>query len=174
MFEKQNYNESAYLESGVKSIWNNDTYVSYVMDAAKSTGLSPYFIAARAGLETGYGTSKLSAGTVPGYEGYYNFYGIGAVDSNPLVGGASYAKEQNWNSKRRAIIEGAAWVKRQYIGCLQNTIYFMKFSFTPNYSWHQYMTDIYAPQKDAQNYYKAHKSGGTLNSEIEFIIPVFK
>ena len=174
MFEKQNYNESAYRIEGVKSIWNSDLYASYVMDAAKSTGLSPYFIAARAGLETGYGTSKLSAGTVSGYEGYYNFYGIGANDSSPLIGGASYAKEQNWNSKRKSIIEGAAWVKRQYIGCQQNTIYFMKFSFTPNYSWHQYMTDIYAPQKDAQNYYKAHKSGGTLDSEIEFIIPVFK
>ncbi len=174
MFEKQNYNESAYLEAGVKSIWNDDLYVSYVMDAAKSTGLSPYFIAARAGLETGYGTSKLAAGTVSGYEGYYNFYGINAKDVNPLELGASYAKEQNWNSKRKAIIEGAAWVKNQYIGCLQNTIYFMKFSFIPNYSWHQYMTDIYAPQKDAQNYYKAHKAGGTLNSEIEFIIPVFK
>ncbi len=174
MFEKQNYNESAYKESGVKSIWNDNTYVAYVMDAAKSTGLSPYFIAARAGLETGYGTSKLAAGKVPGYEGYYNFYGINAKDSNPLVLGASYAKEQNWNSKRRAIIEGAAWVKKQYISCQQNTIYFMKFSFIPNYSWHQYMTDIYAPQKDAENYYKAHKSGGTLDSEIEFIIPVFK
>ncbi len=174
MFEKQNYNESAYRLEGVKSIWNSDLYAAYVMDAAKSTGLSPYFIAARAGLETGYGTSTLAAGKVPGYEGYYNFYGIGANDSNPLIGGGSYAKGQNWNSKRRAIIEGAAWVKRQYIGCQQNTIYFMKFSFTPNYSWHQYMTDIYAPSKDAQNYYKAHKSGGTLDSEIEFIIPVFK
>ncbi len=174
MFEKQNYNESSYNDEGIRSIWNDNTYVSYVMDAAKSTGLSPYFIAARAGLETGYGTSKLSMGQVNGYEGYYNFYGIGAVDSNPLIGGASYAKQQNWNSKRRAIIEGAAWVKKQYISCQQNTIYFMKFSFTPNYSWHQYMTDIYAPVKDAQNYYKAHKAGGTLDSEIEFIIPVFK
>lgn len=173
MFEKQNYNESAYKLEGVKSIWNSDLYAAYVMDAAKSTGLSPYFIAARAGLESQYGQSPLASGTISGYEGYYNFYGIGANDSNPK-NGAVYAKEQNWNSRRKAIIEGAAWVKNQYIGCQQNTIYFMKFSFIPNYAWHQYMTDIYAPSKDAQNYYKAHKAGGTLDSEIEFIIPVFK
>ncbi len=173
MFEKQIYNGTAYSTAGVKSIWNNSTYASYIMDAAKSTGLSPYFIAARAGLETNNGSSALAMGQVDKYKGYYNFYGINANDSNPLIGGASYAKSQNWNSKRKAIIEGAAWVKTQYVSCQQNTIYFMKYSFTPNYGWHQYMTDIYAPIKDAQNYYKAHKAGGTLNSQIEFIIPVF-
>ncbi len=174
MFEKQTYDESTYTITGVKSIWNNDLYSSYIMEAARSTGLSPYFIAARAGLESGYGTSKLAKGTVAGYEGYYNFYGIGAEDSNPNLKGAQYAKSKNWNTKRRAVIEGAAWVKNQYISCLQYNAYFMKFCFIPNREWHQYMTDIRAPYKDAQNFYKAHAMGGSLNSAIEFVIPVFE
>ena len=172
MFEKQTYDESAYSRAGVLSVWNDETFASYIMDGASSTGLSPYFIAARAALESGRGTSALASGTVPGYEGYYNFYGIGAVDSNPS-NGAVLAKEYNWNSKRRAMIEGAAWVKSQYISCQQYSIYFMKYSFVPGRTWHQYMTDIAAPYKDAQNYYKAHRAGGTLDNEIEFVIPVY-
>ena len=173
MFEKQIYKEGAYLKSGVLSVWNDQTFASYIMEAGVSTGMSPYFIGARAALESGRGKSKLAMGEITGCEGYYNFYGIGANDSNPSNGGL-VAKENNWNSKRRAIIEGAAWIKKQYISCGQNTIYFMKFCFVPNREWHQYMTDIAAPAKDAQNYYKAHLNGGTLNSEIEFIIPVFE
>lgn len=173
MFEKQTYDESVYSRKGVLSIWNDETFASYIMDGAASTGLSPYFIAARAALESGRGTSPLSTGSIPGYEGYYNFYGIGAVDSNPS-NGAVYAKNYNWNSKRRAMIEGASWVKSQYISCQQYSIYFMKYSFVPGRTWHQYMTDIAAPYKDAQNYYKAHRAGGTLDSEIEFVIPVFE
>ncbi len=172
MFEKQTYGDGVYSASGVKSIWNDDTYAAYIMEAGQSTGLSPYFIAARAALESGRGTSPLSMGTVTGYEGFYNFYGIGAYDSNP-TNGAVFAKNSSWNSKRRAIIEGAAWVKDQYISRLQYSAYFMKFCFIPNREWHQYMTDIEAPMKDAQNYYKAHAEGGTLNGEIEFVIPVF-
>ncbi len=174
MFENQQYTgDDVYSSKGVLSVWNDSTVANNIMEAAKSTGLSPYFIVARAALESGRGTSALASGTVSGYEGYYNYFGIGAVDSNPLIGGASYAKQSNWNTKRKAMIEGSAWMKDQYVACMQNTIYFFKYSFVPNRSWHQYMTDIAAPSKDALNYYNAHNAGGTLNSEIEFIIPVF-
>lgn len=173
MFEKQTYAKNSYTNTGILSIWNDQTYASWLMEAGRSTGLSPYFITARARLESGLGTSPLSTGTIPGHEGYYNFYGIQAFDSNP-ANGAVYAHEKNWNTKRKAIIEGAAWVKDQYIGCMQYSAYFMKFCFITGREWHQYMTDIAAPAKDAASYYKAHAAGGTLNSNIEFVIPVFE
>ena len=50
----------------------------------------------------------------------------------------------------------------------------MKFSFVKGREWHQYMTDIAAPAKDAASYYKAHANGGSLENEIEFVIPVFE
>ncbi|MBQ8606457.1 MAG: glucosaminidase domain-containing protein [Clostridia bacterium] len=180
MFEKQTYTEGAYSKAGIGSIWvekeaavlPESTYVSYFEEAAKSAGISPYFITARAALESGNGTSKLAKGEITGCEGYYNFYGINAKDSNPSAGG-EFAKAHDWNTRRRAIIEGAAWIKKDYIGYMQYSAYFMKFCFIEGRTWHQYMTDIAAPQKDAQSYYKAHQNGGTLTSEIEFVIPVF-
>lgn len=182
MFENQFYNKNIeYGADGIKSIWvekesaqlSKQMIANLVTEAGSTTGLSPYFITARALLESGHGSSALARGAVKGYEGYYNFFGIGAYDLDPANGGAAMAKAENWNTKRKALIEGSAWINRNYIGNMQPTIYFMKFCFVPNRTWHQYMTDIEAPKKDAQSYYKAHKNGGTLNGKIEFIIPVF-
>lgn len=181
MFEKQTYQEGAYSKQGVAEVWTEKAgalasegyYVDCFLEAGKVSGLSPYFIAARASLESGNGTSKLATGRVSGYERYYNFFGINAVDSNPAQG-AVYAKEQNWNTQRISIVEGAVWIKSQYISVLQYTPYFIKYSFVPNRHWHQYMTDIAAPVSDARGCYRAHRAGGTLNSAIEFVIPVFE
>ena len=180
MFEKQTYQPGAYSKAGIKAIWKErpgaladaDYYADCFMEAGKSAGLSPYFIAARAAIESGYGTSNLSKGASSGYEGYYNFYGINAVDKDPKKG-AVYAKEHNWYTQRIAIIEGAVWIKKQYISVLQYTPYFIKYSFVPGRGWHQYMTDVGAPLSDAERCYAAHKAGGTLNSAIEFVIPVY-
>ncbi len=173
MFEKAVYSaDIKYTTSGIKAIWNDSTIASYIMAAAKSTGLSPYFITQRAALESGRGTSKLATGQVEGYKGYYNFFGIGADDIDPYNRGAAKAKLEGWTTKRKALIEGANWVDTNYISALQPTIYFMKFN--PYLSWHQYMTDIKAPVKDAAGYYSAHKASGTLDSAIEFIIPVYE
>ena len=180
MFEKQTYTEGVYSTAGIKSIWSEkeeailseDTFVSYFTEAGKSTGLSTYFLTARAALESGHGTSKLALGQITGCEGFYNFYGINATNANPS-GGGTFAKEHGWNTRRKAIIEGAAWIKNQYIGCMQYNAYFMKFSFVPTRLWHQYMTDLKAPMLSARDYYKAHANGGTLNDAIEFVIPVF-
>ncbi len=181
MFEKQTYQEGAYSKQGVAEVWKETDgalasegyYVDCFLEAGKVAGLSPYFIAARASLESGNGTSKLATGRIGGYEGYYNFFGINAVDSNPAQG-AVYAKEKNWYTQRISIVEGAVWMKSQYISVLQYTPYFIKYSFVPDRAWHQYMTDIAAPLSDARGCYRAHRAGGTLNSEIEFVIPVFE
>ena len=94
------------------------------------------------------------------------------MDSNPRQG-AAFAKEHGWNTQRISIVEGAVWIKAQYISVLQYTPYFIKYSFVPERGWHQYMTDISAPLSDARGCYKAHVAGGTLDSAIEFVIPVF-
>ena len=180
MFEKQTYHEGTYSEEGVAAVWkeaegalaSEGYYVKCFLEAGKIAGLSPYFIAARASIESGNGTSNLAKGCISGYEGYYNFYGINAVDSDPKQG-AVYAKEQNWNTQRISIVEGASWIKSQYISVLQYTPYFIKYSFVPDRIWHQYMTDIAAPLSDARGCYRAHAAGGTLDSAIEFVIPVF-
>ncbi|MBR5783307.1 MAG: glucosaminidase domain-containing protein [Clostridia bacterium] len=180
MFEKQTYHEGTYSAEGLAAVWSQregalaseNYYVQCFLEAGKVAGLSPYFIGARASLESGNGTSNLAKGLASGYEGYYNFYGIDAVDANPKKG-AIYAKEQGWSTQRIAIVEGAVWIKSQYISVLQYTPYFIKYCFVPGRNWHQYMTDVAAPVQDAGQCYKAHVAGGTLDSEIEFVIPVF-
>ncbi len=181
MFEKQTYKPEQYSAAGVSAVWvqreealqNKSYYTDCFLEAGRIAGLSPYFITARAALESGNGTSRLAKGECQGYEGYYNFYGINAVDSAPIRG-ASFAKEHDWNTQRKAIVEGAIWMKEQYISVLQYTPYFIKYSMIPGREWHQYMTDIAAPKEDAGRNYRAHLSGGTLNSKIEFVIPVFE
>ena len=172
--------DGEFTKAGIKGVWVEKTNgltdavaSNYFMKAYKSVSINPYFATARAGLESGWGTSKLSTGSVSGYSGYYNFYGIGAVDDNPLIGGASYAKNRNWNSKERSIIEGANWLKDQYVDRLQNSIYFFRFFPVAGRDWHVYMSDIAAPKSEAQNLYKAYNASGKIDTSIEFIIPVY-
>jgi beta-N-acetylglucosaminidase len=160
------------LVEGIKAIWNDDTFAFYIANAGIASGINPYFITARAALESGYGKSALAMGTVTGYKGYYNFFGIGANDSNASSLGGQMAKNMGWTSKYKAITGGAIWIDTNYISAMQPNIYFMKFN--PYLSWHQYMTDIYAPKKDAERLYAANAAAGTLDSEHVFIIPVYK
>ncbi len=172
----KNYN-AAYQSAGIAALWLNEAQVSkntaaqYFTAAGNSLLLSPYYIATRAALESGYGTSTLSKGTVSGYEGYYNFFGIGAADSNPIIGGASYAKNRNWNSPLKAIVEGGNWIKDQYIDQGTITPYFFRYAALNGKS---YMTDIAAPSKDADIVRRAYVGSGTLDSALNFVIPVYQ
>ena len=58
--------------------------------------VSPFHLAARVLQEQGQGNSALISGTYPGYEGYYNFFNIGATgntDQKVIESGLQYAKE---------------------------------------------------------------------------------
>ncbi len=175
------YNEQAFTAQGVGEMWveksgavcSETEAISYLLNGSKSLRLNAYFMAARAALESGHGTSKLAKGTVEGYEGYYNFYGIGAIDADPLVGGASYAKKRGWDSVPKAIIEGANWINDQYIQRGQYTPYFFRFFPLSGRTEHIYMSDISAPKSDAGNLYKQYKGAGVLESDLYFVIPVY-
>lgn len=175
------YNEAAYNAAGVGEMWvekgdaicSEAEAISYILDGSKSLRLNAYFMAARAALESGHGTSKLAKGTVTGYEGYYNFYGIGAIDADPLVGGASYAQKRNWNSVKKSIVEGANWVNDQYVQRGQYTPYFFRFFPLSGRTEHIYMSDISAPKSDAGNLYKQYKAAETMESDLYFVIPVY-
>jgi len=178
MFEDATYNPNIeYRAEGIQAIWNDryiahDVFSYYALNAGETSHLSPYFVTARASIESGNGGSKLAQGMVSGYEGYYNFFGIGAYDYDPNNAGAARAKLHSWTTKQKAIIGGAIWIDTNYISAMQPNIYFMKFN--PSTSSHQYMTDINAPKKDAVHLYNANAAAGTLDSEHIFIIPVYE
>lgn len=136
------------------------------INGAKKHGINEAYLMSHAFLETGHGTSTLAKGVEVGKDKSgkpvrvtssnrknltaikttYNMFGIGAVDSNPLNGGAITAYENGWTTPAKAIEGGAKWIGDGYIynehG--QNTLYKMKWNPRMNegYAWKQYATDI--------------------------------
>lgn len=91
--------------------------------ASKESGLDPIYILAHAALESGWGRSSIATNK-------YNFFGIGAFDSNP-----NNAIELADNVTQ-GIINGAVWIARNYYDCGQTTLYSMRY----NNGYHEYCT----------------------------------
>lgn len=153
-------------------------YSEIIMKAAEESGISPYSIAIKIIQEVGRKGSSSVSGTYPGYEGYYNFFNIGAYDSgNAIENGLKYAKEKGWNSPYISIIEGSKYMADSYIGVGQNTAYFYKFDVVDDEKtgtfWHQYMTNVQDPSSQAKNLYNTYATNNMLDLSLNFIIPVF-
>lgn len=97
-----------------------EEYTNYFMEAAESSGVSPYFLASRAVQEVSRPGGAYS-GSIEGP--YYNFYNIGATGDDPISAGVAYAKAQGWTSKKKSIVEGAKWIANGYIEHGQDTLY---------------------------------------------------
>ena len=169
--------------------------------AAKKYNIDPIYLVAHTLIETGNGNSELAQGkyilldengkavrdldnNIVLAESHvaddrklkvYNFFGIGAVDSNPLIGGLTYAYEHGWVSIDKTIEGSAKWISENYINSNrdkfidQNTLYAMKWDF--NNSWHQYATDVEWALKIARNMYRlAYIYEG---NQLSFEIPLY-
>lgn len=169
------------------------TYAQAFMDAARLSGVSPYHLASRVKQEVVSGTTTLSSsvsGTVPGYEGYYNFYNIGAnhstANGGAIANGLSFAKGDSrtspagkteykipWDNQYKAIVGGAVYIGKQYINRGQNTIYLEKFNVTPVSTYtHQYMANVEAANSEATKLYNGYVQ--MLDSmPLVFNIPVY-
>lgn len=112
-----------------------------IVSAAKKYNVNEVYLLAHAILESGWGTSALSQGAVKGYEGYYNFYGIGAYDRDPENGGAYLAKVNGWNTPAKALDGAAKWISDNYLSEGQNTLYKMRWNIINGAASHQYASD---------------------------------
>ena len=127
------------------------------IDASRQTGMNEVYLLSHAILESGWGKSALASGFE--YNGvdqiggktypkgtYYNFYGIGAVDSGPLSGGRALAVKMGWDSPHKAIVGAAQWIKQNYASRGQYTLYSMRWNPAAvaayGYASHQYATDV--------------------------------
>ena len=220
-FEALNYQSQYQLKSGVENIlkntlFSNNTYAytdvttnqivnkyysDTFIDAASYSGVSPYHLASRVKQEVVTGVNSVSnsvTGTVSGYEGIYNFFNIGASDSQTggaIINGLNFAKSDTtymrpWKSPYAAILGGAQYIGEKYINRTdpknqtptqtigqyntgqQNTLYLQKFNVTPyNTYTHQYMTNVEAVNAEATKVYTAYADN--LQTSIVFIIPVY-
>ncbi len=162
------------------------SYVDTIMQAAKYAKVSPYHLASRLRQEMGTQGSPLAFGTYPGYEGYFNFYNIGAYahSGRPArENGARYAMQSGsylrpWTNPYKAILGGADFLGSSYIQKEQNTLYLQKFDVTDGgngFYYHQYMSNVNAPADEASSLKKAYKDSGVLdNSVFTFNIPVYQ
>lgn len=161
----------------------------YFVAAAQRYGVNEVYLLSHAALESAWGCSKLAQGSISGYQGYYNFYGIGAYDSDPNNAGAAMAKQQNWNTVERAIDGAASWIAKNYIKPTvasaavsgnQNTLYRMKWDLNRAVSqgdvWHQYATSPTWPTGIAKVMASCYANAGKNMDAtgLFFEIPVYR
>ncbi|SES73721.1 cadherin-like beta sandwich domain-containing protein [[Clostridium] polysaccharolyticum] len=210
-FEYLGYEPEYQKESGVESILKNTvlshavygftdgegtkqniTYGKTFIEAANYSKVNPFHLATRVKQEvvTAKGLSSSATGLLKGYQGYYNFYNIGATHSTApngaVINGLKYAKtggslsEANkaaflipWNSPYNAIVGGAKYIGNNYIVRGQNTVYLQKFNLSSyNTFGHQYMANVEAAKSEAQKTYAAYQYFQDI--PVVFYIPVYE
>lgn len=140
------------------------------IDAAKRYNISEIYLAVHACLESGNGSSELANGIDVDGVTVYNLFGIGAVDSDPINGGAIYAYNQGWTSIESAILGGAEWISENYIDNGQNTLYKMRWNPSKP-GTHQYATDVEWASKQAKSLYNMFNS--FPSAELKFEFPIY-
>lgn len=116
----------------------------------------------------------------------YNFFGIGAVDSNPSNGGR-YAYEHGWTSPYEAIMGGAKFISATYLAAGedtlsgQNTLYKMLYhpeQAVLNYQngsyekpWHEYATAIAWASDQTELITYIYKNYVSDNVNMTFEVP---
>lgn len=118
--------------------------------ASRVEDVNEIYLVNHALLETGRGKSELARGVYVDDKGlvgkgdkkYYNFFGIGAYDHDPINEAAKFAYRQGWDSPEKAVMGGAKFIKDEFISKEnQNTLYGMRFN-PSNPGKHQYATDV--------------------------------
>lgn len=173
------YSESSY---GVTSKLRGSG--QYFIDAAKAYGVNEVYLVSHAILESAWGCSTLAQGKVKGYEGYLNFYGIGAYDIDPYNGGAALAKSKKWTNPQKAINGAAEWIAKssnRYLNNAydQNTLYKMRWNYEQAAQegavWKQYATSPTWATGIANVMASFYSSVGMDKSDtgLKFLVPLY-
>ena len=168
---------------------NNDVinYCDIFADAGNIADINPIFLASHVIQEC----SKSGSTSSNGSTGFYNLYNIGAYSSvtSASVLGLNFAQnglsDPNfnatylipWDTPGKSIVGGAMWMRDNYIGAGQGTLYFMRFNFDPAYTgqrgYHQYMTATASVYTESSHMMTAYYRSGLLDTPINFRIPIF-
>ena len=183
-----------YYDSNGSQITMTSKYSDLILEAGRTSKVSSYHLASRIKQEVGPFLSHSSiSGIVPGFEGLYNFYNIGATSSSEpmgaIINGLRYARDGKgasqatkdkylipWNNKQRAITGGGIFIGSSYINLGQDTVYLQKFHVTSNDGslfWHQYMTNVLAPYSESKLIYNGYVNSDLLKDNLSFIIPIY-
>ncbi len=172
--------------SGTASDHDGSTfnYADTFTQVGQQTGVSPYLLAGRALQEQGVrGTSQSISGNVSGYEGYFNYFNVGAYaysGRSATINGLIYAassdevQQRPWNTRVKSIYGGAKYLADKFISKGQNTLYFQKFNVVNKentlYS-HQYMSNIQAASSESSRLQLAYLGDDEV---LTFRIPYYR
>ena len=199
-FENLNYNEAYHTEEALVKILDNTfmgkgalvpgtamTFPFLIWACGKNEEVlaSPFHLAARIKQEQGAGQSALISGSYPGFEGYYNYFNIGATgktNKEIIENGLAYArktwgKSQNGNDNLGAylaIFVGSKIIAENYIHNGQDTLYLQKYNVLTGTYTHQYMQNISAPTTESKTIHDMYESAGVLDAAFVFRIPVYQ
>ena len=167
--------------SNTSPVPTGQTYVDIIMKAAAQTGVNPYVLGAMILQEQGTGKSGSISGKTAGYEGYYNFFNVGAFASgsmSAITRGLWYASQSEsygrpWNSIEKSIIGGATYYSENFLKNGQDTFYLKKFNVQgSNLYKHQYMTNVEGAAGEGAKLARAY-TDAMKKQALVFKIPVF-
>ena len=154
------------------------SYADLLLNAGKRYGVNPFILASKLINEHGSdGDSGSISGKVKGYEGYYNYFNIGAYAHSgrtAIENGLIYAKEHGWDSREKSIMAGTEFFAKDYIKNNKTTAYFQKFNVMNGASavaTGQYMTALWGANSTGRTLGKGYASA--YSSALTFEIPVY-
>lgn len=151
-----------------------------LIQAGQNANLDPYFIASRLIQEQGRKGTVLSRGCEYNDTIVYNPFNINAKGNSQqeiIQNAAEYAYEQGWDTLEKALIGGVEFLKEGYINKGQNTLYLQKFDIVKqdgNLYTNQYMQNLLAPQSEARNMKEIYEASDTIDTALNFIIPLYE
>lgn len=161
---------------------SNVSYADAIMSAAKSSGVSPYVIAAMIIQEQGRnGTGNSISGNYAGYTDYYNYFNVGAYASDGMGAvqrGLWYASQSGsygrpWTTPESSIAGGAQFYGTNYVKAGQDTLYLKKYNVQgSNIYKHQYMTNVDGAASEGSIFAEGFTSQ-QKSTALNFKIPVY-
>ena len=184
-FAELKYVEGAQTKEGLNSITEGsflegDSISEALIQAGKNANVDPYFIASRLIQEQGRDGTTLSRGCEYNDTVVYNPFNINARGNSQeeiIQNASQYAYEQGWDTLEKALIGGVEFIKEGYINVGQNTLYLQKFDIVDQDGElyvNQYMQNLLAPQSEARNMREIYETSNTVDSAMNFIIPLFE
>ncbi len=137
-------------------------------------------------------SSGHTAEQLSSYDGYYNFFNVGASGNGVFSiyynamkrakagteqAASSWGGDPSWNTKWKALYGGAYVLKTSYIDRYQSTVYLQKFNVDSRASdrnfWGQYMQNVAGAVSEARTLYTSFAAIDGMDLPLRFSIPVY-
>ena len=137
-----------------------------------TSGKSESELLALNGLYNPFNLGATGTGVFAIYENAMRYAQKGTSSMSEAWGGSA------WDTDWKGIYGGALYIKEKYVDRYQSTVYLQKFNVdgrspSGNFSG-QYMQNVTGALSEGRSFYQAFAANDTLDSNCQFLIPVYK